>query len=122
MANTTDQLFLAEYAIGEINNIIQKSLLDTRAKGVPYNKSRVVFGSCQRLRVQNIANVKTRKMPDGTATTMDVRVQSSNHVNQVEIITVQVRLRKLPFFMKLVVGNLVLSSSLLWLCLNEYKA
>ena len=98
MANTTDQLFLAEYAIGKINNIIQKSLLDTRAKGVPYNKSRVVFGSCQRLRVQNIANVKTRKMRDGTtATTMDVRVQSSNLVNQVEIITVQVRLRKLPF-------------------------
>ena len=97
MANSTDQLFFAEYAIGEINNIIQTSLLESRAKGVPYNNSRVVFGSCQRLRVQNIANVKTRKTEDGTttATTMDVRVQSSNLVDQVETITVQVYLTKL---------------------------
>ena len=73
-----------------MNNRIQQSLLESREKGVAYDKSRVVFGACQRLRVQNIRNVKIRKTPDGRVTTIDVRVQSSNLVAQEELITVQV--------------------------------
>ena len=91
IANSTDQLVYAEFAIGQINHKIQTSLLESRAKGVPHDKSRVVFGTCQRLRVQNIYNVKIRRMRDGAmATTMDVRVQSSNLLKQKELITVQV--------------------------------
>ena len=93
VANSTDQLAFAEFAIGEINNKIQASLLKSRGKGGTYEKSRIVFGACQRLRVQNIKNVKTRKTRDGTkATTMDVRVQSSDLMDQEELITVQVDL------------------------------
>ena len=93
VGNSTDQLAFAEFAIGEINNKIQASLLKSRGKGGTNEKSRIVFGACQRLRVQNIKNVKTRKTRDGTkATTMDVRVQSSDLMDQEELITVQVDL------------------------------
>ena len=96
VATTTDQLVFAEFAIGEINNKIQNSLLKLRAKGVSYTKTGVLFGACQRLRVQKIRNVKTRKTKDGMkAITMDVRLQSSNLFDQEELITVQVSIVKL---------------------------
>ncbi|XP_028400550.1 uncharacterized protein LOC114523731 [Dendronephthya gigantea] len=88
---TKDHLVFAEFAIGEINNKIKDSLLKMRAKGVPFTKTGVLFGACQRLRVQKITNVKTRKTKDGMKTiTIDVRLQSSNLLDQEELITVQV--------------------------------
>ena len=107
-ANSTDQLVYAEFAIGQINNKIQTSLLESRAKGVPYDKSRAVFGTCQRLRVQNIYNVKIRRMRDGTmATTMDVRVQSSNLLKQKELITVQVTLHNVHILFSLSIADYI---------------
>lgn len=88
--NTADRVAIAEFAIGQLNNQLQKGILTSRASE-PANHFLPLFGSCQRLRLQEIMNVRQRQTTKGTVvTTIDVRLQQGNMVNQKEIITVQV--------------------------------
>ena len=90
VANSTAQVALAEFAIGQLNNQLQSSLLASR-DSKPASKYPLLFGSCQRLRMQSIKNVRTRQTAKGTIiTTIDVKVQSGTIVDQEELITVQV--------------------------------
>ena len=88
--NSTAQVALAEFAIGQLNNQLQSSLLKSRGSE-PASEYPLLFGSCQRLKLQSIKNVRTRQTAKGTViTTIDVKVQSGTIVDQEELITVQV--------------------------------
>ena len=90
VANSTAQVALAEFAIGQLNNQIQNTLLETRGTE-PAGESPLLFGSCQRLQMRSIKNVRQRQTPKGTMiTTIDVNVQSGTIVDQEELFTVQV--------------------------------
>lgn len=90
VASSTAQVALAEFAIGQLNNQIQNALLETRGNE-PAGESPILFGSCQRLHMRSIKNVRQRQTPKGTMiTTIDVNVQSGTIVDQEELFTVQV--------------------------------
>ena len=90
VANSTAQVALAEFAIGQLNNQLQDALLESR-DSEPASESPLLFGSCQRLQVQSVKNVRQRQTAKGTiVTTIDVKVQSGTIVDQEELITVQV--------------------------------
>lgn len=90
VANTTAQVALAEFAIGQLNNQLQNKLLDTR-ENEPAGKFPLLFGSCQRLQLRSIKNVRQRQTAKGTIiTTIDVNVQSGTIADQEELFTVQV--------------------------------
>ena len=81
---------LAEFAIGQLNNQLQSALLESRGSE-PAGEYPLLFGSCQRLQLQSITNVRQRQTAKGTViTTIDVKVQSGTIVDQEELITVQV--------------------------------
>lgn len=108
--NSTAQMALAEFGIGQLNNQIQESLLASRAVGKPLGERLALFGACQRLRIERIDNVRQRQTAKGTqVTTIDVKVQSGNIVDQEELITLQVELNQKTdtssFEMKLVSYN-----------------
>ena len=88
--NSTARVALAEFAIGQLNNQLQSSLLESRGSE-PAGEYPILFGSCQRLRLQSIKNARQRQTAKGTViTTLDVKVQSGTIVDQEELITVQV--------------------------------
>lgn len=88
--NPAEQFILSEFAVGELNNKIQKALSKSRRNstaGLP-----VLFGACQRLRVQKVANIVQESEPEGLlVTSMDLTVQSGTIVDQLELITVRVQ-------------------------------
>lgn len=86
--STAEQFILSQFAVGKLNNRIQNALLRTRASA---NKPTVLFGSCQRLRIQKVENIVQESKSEGpTVTSMDVTVQSGTVVKQEEMVTVQV--------------------------------
>ena len=101
---------LAEFAIGQLNNKIQESLLASRRDRNLSRERHILFGACQRLRLQTIGNVRQRHTAEGTlVTTMDAKVQSGNIVEQEELIMLQVessqRAEKKSYEMKLAAFN-----------------
>ena len=81
---------LAEFAIGQLNNQLQNTLLKTRGNESA-SKFPLLFGSCQRLQMRSIKNVRQRQTAKGTIiTTIDVNVQSGTIADQEELFTVQV--------------------------------
>lgn len=85
------QFAIAEFAIGQLNNQIQESLLSSKKYQKLPSQLPILFGSCQRLRIQNIFNVLHYSRPGGVmVTNMDVKIQSGTMVDQEELITVQV--------------------------------
>ncbi|XP_028396730.1 uncharacterized protein LOC114520623 [Dendronephthya gigantea] len=88
-----DEFILSEFAVGELNNKIQRALSKSRISlrnstaGLP-----VLFGACQRLRIRKVTNIVQESQPEGLlATSMDLTVQSGTIVDQVELITVRVQ-------------------------------
>ena len=81
---------LSEFAIGVLNNKIQSAILKTRGAMRSSNFS-MLFGACQRLRIQKVRNVVQESKSNGlVVTSMDITVQSGTIVDQEERITVQV--------------------------------
>ena len=90
VGNSTAQMALAEFAIGQLNNQLQNTLLKTRGNESA-SKFPLLFGSCQRLQMRSIKNVRQRQTAKGTIiTTIDVNVQTGTIADQEELFTVQV--------------------------------
>lgn len=89
--NSTSRLAVAEFAIGQLNNRIRELLVNSRNRSERSGRSSFIFGACQRLLVEGIMNIQERSTPEGgVVTTMDVKVQSGNVVNQEERFSVRV--------------------------------
>ena len=89
--NSTLQLAIAEFAIGQLNTKIQELLMVSRKRDNQSDSRHLLFGFCQRLRLQSYTNMRQRKTPKGwLLTAMDIQVQSGNILKQDEIFTVNV--------------------------------
>lgn len=89
--NTTMQMAIAEFAIGQLNNKLQDMLMLSRKKNGVFDSRHYLFGSCQRLQIESFKNMRQRKISKGRlSTTMDIKVQSSNILQQEELFTVNV--------------------------------
>ena len=96
--NGTLQVLIAQFAIGQLNNMIQDSLMKSENQQRSMNgRSHFLFGNCQRLRIQKFANMREHTTKSGwISATMDIDVQTGNIVEQKEVFTVNVEYTKSP--------------------------
>ena len=93
--NSTLQVLIAQFAIGQLNNMIQNSLMKSENQQRSMHRSHFLFGSCQRLRIQKFANMRERTTKSGwISATMDINVQTGNIVKQKEVFTVNVEYKE----------------------------
>ncbi|XP_028409421.1 uncharacterized protein LOC114532026 [Dendronephthya gigantea] len=88
---SAEQIIIAEFALGKLNNMIQDSMTSSRIETKTSNAPHFFFGHCQRLQRRSIINMIRRKSGKGKISeTMDILVQSSHLIKQNELFKVSI--------------------------------